>query len=469
MRKILILISAILFFVFPGCADEESTGKDEEASSDSDNNSSVVGDPNDDSNSGSNAEGADKENEGQGTSDSEEDKNEDGNSGGETDNEISDSDDGGSSGEEPGVVSGDFTSVSAGGSQSCALHKDGVLFCWGSNYYGQVGNGATYAEGDEERFQNVPAEIKGTWISVSAGSDHTCGIQEGGKMFCWGRNYWAQLGNGLDDKENKNTPQQIGEDVEWRYVSSGVEHSCALSKSNELYCWGNNSEGVLGTGEYGMHTSSNVPKRAGEDSDWEKVYAGRASTCASKGDGSIYCWGKLFDKWGNPDYSKLSPTIFEKDKKWLDFSKGYDHTCGVSKEGELYCWGNNADWQLGLGQDSAKKVTEVTKVNDEKDWDRISAGDQHTCAVKSNGTLYCWGINTFGQLGTGEVGRDTSKYVPTKIGHDSDWIDVHTGTFHTCALKKSGTVYCWGQNVDGQIGTGGDNNDRPYPEAVFGE
>lgn len=157
---------------------------------------------------------------------------------------------------------------------------------------------------------------------------------------------------------------------------------------------------------------------------------------------------------------------------WLKVAAGWYHTCAINTDNKLYCWGKNDNGQLGDGtncegsyDDNCADKYVPTKIGDDS-WQKISAGGDHTCGIKSDGKLYCWGNNNSGQLGDGTAGTSedwyaANKSVPTKIGDDT-WIDISAGQDHTCGIKADSKLYCWGRNQSGELGDGTSCIGYPY-------
>jgi Regulator of chromosome condensation (RCC1) repeat len=152
---------------------------------------------------------------------------------------------------------------------------------------------------------------------------------------------------------------------------------------------------------------------------------------------------------------------------WRQVSTGSYHTCGIRTSGRLYCWGNDVSGQLGDGGTNTNQPVPTEVAGNATDWVAVDAGDFHTCALKSSGRLLCWGYDGFGQLGDG--GTNTERPTPTEVdGHATNWTAVDTGGSHTCARKASGRLLCWGADSSGQLGDGGTNAARSIPTPVAG-
>jgi hypothetical protein len=190
-------------------------------------------------------------------------------------------------------------------------------------------------------------------------------------------------------------------------IATSYAHVCALLADASLWCWGQNGEGELGQGD--------GPARNEE--------AQRAA-------------------------DKLSPVRVPGSFHGVDTGQG--HTCAIRQDRSLWCWGRNTRFELGT--DAGDQVRAPTRVGTDADWRSVDAGQHYTCAVKSIGTLWCWGENTVGGFPLGIEGNIAA--APTQVGAASTWVALSTHVFHTCARDAAFDLYCWGRNVEGQLGVG---------------
>jgi alpha-tubulin suppressor-like RCC1 family protein len=300
----------------------------------------------------------------------------------------------------------------------------------------------------------------GTWASVSAGSTSTCATRTDGTLWCWGANGAGQLGTG--DTTNRLSPIQVGTATSWAMVSAGNSDTCAVRTDHTLWCWGFNSAGQLGTGDT---TDELTPTQVGVGASWATVSAGsNGGTCAIRTDDTLWCWGyNFFGPLGTGDTNdRLTPTQVGNATSWATVSAGNGSTCATRTDGTLWCWGRNDNGQLGTG-DTTGRLT-PTQVGIATSWATVSSGDaESACAIQTNGSLWCWGDNLSGDLGTGD---STSHLTPTRVGTASTWSTVSTGGVgSTCATQTNGTLWCWGENDLGQLSTG-DTTDRLTPTGI---
>ena len=338
-------------------------------------------------------------------------------------------------------------SILAGGNHNCAVKTDHTLWCWGNNFSGQLGDGTTTNS-------PVPVQVSGhtaDWATVTAGGDGTCAVKTDHTLWCWGLNFAGQLGDGTTT--NSPVPVQVsGHATDWATVTAGQDYTCAEKTGGTVWCWGVNSSGQLGDG---TTTDSPVPVQvSGHAADWATVTAGGDHTCAEKTGGTVWCWGdngngELGD--GTTTNSPVPVQVSGHATDWATVTAGQGYTCAEKAGGTVWCWGVNSSGQLGDGTTTDSPVP-VQVSGHAADWATVTTNWAHTCAIKTDHTMWCWGDNGFGQLGDGTT---TNSAVPVQVnGHTTDWATVSDGLGHTCAEKTDGTVWCWGWNIDGQLGDG---------------
>jgi len=334
--------------------------------------------------------------------------------------------------------------VAAGYNHTCALLASGKVKCWGLNDKGQLGDGSLINRA-------TPVEVGGLTgvTAIAAGGSHTRALAGGG-VKCWGENLSGQLGDGTHT--DSATPVDVaGLSNGVAAIAVGGGHNCALMDRGAVRCWGWNGDGQLGDGT-NIDRSNPVPVDAA-GTLFYAITAGYEHTCALTTSARVKCWGGNGDgQLGDgthanraepADVQGLRSTV-------LSMSLGEVHTCALMHDHTLQCWGDNRFGQLAdyAVTDSAFPIPVIGLTGGVL---AVSAGAGHTCALTEAG-VECWGRNYFGQLGNGT--KDNSYRPVTVVGFSLTAAALATGGNHTCGLTAGGGVRCWGSNAFGQLGDG---------------
>lgn len=257
------------------------------------------------------------------------------------------------------------------------------------------------------------------------------------------------------------------EDENVLYYTSGSARLPVLSLNNRLFGWGSSSSGQLG--DAATLSRSSPVSVVGGFTDWVQVAPARlgSSTVAIRSNGTLWAWGNnAFGQLGDgTSVSKSSPvSVIGGFVDWLDVSNGTGHVLGLRSNGTLWSWGGGFYGKLGDGT-TVSRSSPVSVVGGFTDWVQASASTNHSAAVRANGTIWAWGVNTDGQLGDNST---TNKSSPVSVvGGYSDWVQVATGTSHTVGVRSNGTAWAWGNNSAGQLGDG-TNTGSSSPVSVVG-
>ncbi len=307
------------------------------------------------------------------------------------------------------------------------------------------------------------------WRQVSAGGAHTCGIRTTGQLYCWGWDDDGQLGDGGTNADQATPVEVAGGATNWTSVSTGLSHTCARRATGRLYCWGRDVEGQLGNGVGSVEQTTPV-EVAGGATNWTSVSTGQYHTCARRSTGRLYCWG--YDGSGQignglPNTDQPAPRpVAGGVTNWTAVSAGGYQTCARRATGQLHCWGYDGDGQLGNGGPNTGRSTPGLVAGGITDWTSVTTGHRHTCARRATGRLYCWGQDVNGELGNGPAG---SQPIPVLVaGGATNWTSVTATQTHTCGRRATAVLYCWGLDQFGQVGDGGANLNRPSPVEVSG-
>lgn len=360
-------------------------------------------------------------------------------------------------------------SIALGGGHTCAATVDGLAFCWGADTAGQLGDGTTV-----DRGHAAPVSGGRTYGAIFAGRNYTCASTTPTPVvYCWGENGSGQLGIGT--QSNQPTPVSVTTSgITPRLLALSLAatkpHSCAYGQLDFANCWGSDTSGQFGVGADASPTHTlpffiNLPTVV----TWT---AGAGYSCAifssSSTSGPGVCMGNNdFGQLGNGDNTKAAQNTPVQIQGGLSFSQlaaSTQHTCGLTTSGTVYCWGSNANGRLGQPATTTESLVPV-QVSGVSGVVQLVAGEGHTCARTSGNQVLCWGQNDAGQLG---VGGTADGFAPAPVSLPvgvTGFTLIGTGVKHSCGVSNTGKLYCWGLNSTGQLGDGSTTN-RPTPMAV---
>jgi alpha-tubulin suppressor-like RCC1 family protein len=320
--------------------------------------------------------------------------------------------------------------------------KQAGLWAWGSNFFKQLGDGT-----DTTRNSPVQTTASGTnWKEIyAAGQFFSAGIKTDGTLWMWGYNPNGQLGTGTSSDTISTPVQTIAAGTNWKMVSCGGYHTAAIKTDGTLWGWGKNLSGHLGDGTTTSRTSPVQTIVGG--TNWKMVSAGQNFTGAIKTDGTLWMWGYGFDgELGVGAQALISTPVqtVAAGTNWKQIScSGIAGTAAAIKtDGTLWMWGLNTSGELGDGT-TTRKSSPVQTVAGGNNWKFVSTqGKQATRAIKTDGTLWTWGLNDYGQLGDGTT---TSRSSPVQtVAAGTNWKIVCSGRNSTLAIKTDGSLWSWG-------------------------
>ena len=288
-------------------------------------------------------------------------------------------------------------------------------------------------------------------VKVAVGISHACALTQAGGVLCWGNNGGGQLGIG--SQEQRHSPVDVPS------LRSGVvdiaagqgSFTCALTAAGDVKCWGANGSGQLGDGTT-IQRLSPVQTLAGAIS----ISAGSAGACAVTTSGQVKCWGaNTVGQVG--DNTTTSPRLTPTDVTGLtdavQVSSGGGHSCAVTTGGAVKCWGSNGNGQIGDSSLGAPRLAPVDVAGLASGVASVDAGSSHSCALRGDGTVACWGQGALGQIGDGNA-SSTNRLTPVDVAGGFTFTTMRAGSATTCAVTTTGAAMCWGQGSLGGLGTG---------------
>lgn len=343
--------------------------------------------------------------------------------------------------------------VAAGQGHSCVLRESGAVACWGANDRGQLGDGTAV-----DRSTPVTVQGLGDAVELALGEHHSCARKAGGAVVCWGANDKGQLGDG--STKGHERPSAVQNLPAVTAVVAAGSRTCALNQQAVL-CWGEAGVG-------GKQSTRPIKVAGGSQNDpLVELELGPDHSCLRHQSGIARCWGKNRDgRLGDGSYeTRPQPVqVASLGGAATDLALGARHSCALRADGEVLCWGDDAAGALGQGdpEDEAEARPGPRHVTRLDDAIALASGDGFSCAVRETGEVACWGRNQDGQLGDGS--REASRPEPGPITGVSDAVAIAAGLDQACAVRKSGAVLCWGVNDKGQLGRpAGEPLRRPTP------
>ncbi len=309
-----------------------------------------------------------------------------------------------------------------------------------------------------------PSSAGALATSAAAGRAHSCAITRTGGVKCWGYNYFGQLGDGV--RSDETTPVDVANLSGVVAVAAGANHTCALTAGGGVKCWGDGDYGQLGDGSGNAKLK---PKDVlGLTSGVSAIAVGYNDSCVLTDAGGVKCWGE--GDWGELGNGEKGGSPTPVDVTGLTsgvaaISAGSNHTCVLTNAGGVKCWGSNSSGQLGDGSyDDSLVPVDVVGLTSGVASVVASPLGFHTCAVLVVGDVKCWGTNFYGELGDGTTTESPS---PVDVSGLSGVASITLGTYHSCALTAGGGATCWGKNDFGQLGDGS-TSPSPLPIDVSG-
>jgi alpha-tubulin suppressor-like RCC1 family protein len=353
-----------------------------------------------------------------------------------------------------------WQTVSAGTYNSCGVTLGGIASCWG--FYS-----APASSGNPFGVSAVPVPVPGASAldSVTVGGGVACGLDPAGAAWCWGQEFDGELGNGGAANDSTRVPVPVAGGLRFRAISAGYTTVCALTAAGEAYCWGSNGGGQLGIGSIAPGEHRTAPVRVVGPARFKAVSVGNGQSCGLTDDGRAYCWGggsgaagvvapdSAFCQGTNCWYPTPQPVSTS--VRFRSISAGNGFTCAVATDGAGWCWGALFDEMSRygvLGSGSTQGSATPVRVAGGLTFTEIDTGTRAACGVATDGSAYCWGSNSSGELGIGR--RDDSAHpTPQRVAGGMRFRTLSLGEV-SCGITPEARLYCWGVTAAGHLGNG---------------
>jgi len=373
-----------------------------------------------------------------------------------------------------------FTAITVAVAASCALTADGAAYCWGDGREEQLGTASPPEQCAAGPCSTRPVRVESATplTGLSANDWYVCGLDPAGSPLCWG---WIVVDvDAVHQFGPKPVPLPNG--VALTSISAGGSHICGVATDHQAYCWGDFEGGRRGYPLIGFDTSYATfqPNVVGGGLQFAEVRAGSWGTCGLTVGGQAYCWGSnVAGTLGDPAATvqqncglapqpcALAPVPVAGSHLFTSLSGSRLHVCGATASGDLYCWGSDVAHQIGVPDPSGTCAETPCEAAPAKvfatdvTFAAVSAGGLSTCGLTGDGIAYCWGDDSYGQLGISGGSAD----LPVQVAGGHRLKAIAVAIDHACALLLDGDAFCWGENGSGQLGTG-DRKDSNEPVAV---
>jgi alpha-tubulin suppressor-like RCC1 family protein len=351
------------------------------------------------------------------------------------------------------------SALTAGNVHACVTESSGQTSCWGGNPFGQL---TSLMPAGTSRPTRAPA-LDG--VQLASNENYLCLRRADGSVACTGNNANGQLGDGTNT--NRSTPVEVTAARGATWIGAGYYHACAVV-AGTVRCWGRNESrqcGVATTTLCGSNPCARPAVTVPGITDAVQVAAGLSHTCALLRDGTVRCWGDNSSGQignGTSGSADLGVTEVPGLRDVVQLASGNANTCAVLRDGTVRCWGGNT---FGMFLDTGMQRTTPTAIPGLTGVAQLAMSVYHACARLTAGGLRCWGYNSYGQVGDGTTATPRTTLV-TPVGLPPV-ADVAVGYWLTCARTADRAVWCWGWNLSGGVGDGTSGNTRATPVRIL--
>jgi alpha-tubulin suppressor-like RCC1 family protein len=344
-----------------------------------------------------------------------------------------------------------FVTLSVGGAHSCGLDQQGRVWCWGADWDGQLGSPAV----PDRCLPSAPLPCATGALPVftdlrfqalALGDNHSCGLTESGRAYCWG----AYAPGPQGGAGSRWAPEAVPGDAAFRSLAAGGAGTCGITGEGELLCWGS---GPFGAFKEGARAPATTPERPRPGHRFTTVALAARHACALDTDGAAWCWGQNDHGQlgvGHVDSAEDAQRV-ESVPPFVALALARDYSCGLAGDGTAYCWGRNDLGQLGDGTTDGR--WEPRSVGGGQVFVDLSAGASYACGVGGDGALHCWGRDQ-AAFGRGVEEDPIQSPEPLEAAPGVAFRSLAVGANHTCGVADTGVTWCWGTNLFGTVGNG---------------
>ena len=373
-------------------------------------------------------------------------------------------------------VAPQFVQISTGITHTCGITGRAQVYCWGTPLEGEFGSESSLQPcagvGGSPCAATPVLATRMSFSSIIAGAYLTCGLDSSGGAYCWGTNFFGQLGIG--SRISNPTPQPVSGGYQFAQLVAGSDHVCGITIAQDAYCGGNDNTGQLGAGDVSVEQCDNfspgpcstTPRLVAGAHKWTRLAASSRTTCGLATSGVAYCWG--FDSGGTDTLSCDAPLQYGGcshtpiqvggNRLFRDVGIGSGDRCEQATDETLECWGANFTGSFGNGTTDSSS-TPVTAAGGAA-YASFVASDYGLCALESNGRARCWGAESYGEAGNGIT--EDRQLTPADVsgGYTFDALISSGNSDYTCGITHAGRAMCWGYGYWGQLGYGGFLNEN---------